>query len=451
MSVKKLTSETKEKIAHITSELVDSVEMGEDPKAAAIKLAKAYDLTKDQIRMVVRAYNTAASLAQLEEFDKRAEVPRVINAEEVVKAVFGGKRTKVASQEVQEKPQVVSSDWSLPVQAVVRTDTPIRTSRIIKFATVDRPKPEPKDNTPFLAQQARKEAAVVKLAAERRFVDAIQQLAEYFSVTGAIDPKIAEQNAVAAFGKDSKTIIKSALDFAGLKKKPIYSNNPVFDPQKPPYNLIKQAVDACNDYLQAVKTEKLADEVAPKKKKLDLANLRKPIYGTIFPELEPERWQTIFPELEFGKEAAAKTGINISPFGPTAQTLALGLGEVFGHPRESVVKPTDVTMNIEATTLRTKSYLIHLMANDPVISKYPPEEVVKVYNALSRLAPRAMQQPNVIVMYLRIALQSGGSLDNFHTNSLVAINRELDRVATGISSGAFSLAERGTGESEEAA
>ena len=449
MAVKKLTSETKEKIAHITSELVDSVEMGEDPKAAAIKLAKAYDLTKDQIRMVVRAYNTAASLAQLEEFDKRAEVPRVINAEEVVKAVFGGKRTKVASQEVQEKPQVVSSDWSLPVQEVVRTNTPIHTSRIIKFATVDRPEPEQKDNTPFLAQQARKEAAIVKLAAERRFVDAIQQLAEYFSVTGAVDPKIAEQNAVAAFGKDSKTIIKSALDFAGLKKKPIYSDNPVFDPKKPPYNLIKQAVDACNDYLQAIKTEKLANEVAPKKKRLDLANLRKPIYGTIFPELEPERWQTIFPELEFGKEAAAK--IDISPFGATAQMLGSGLGEMLGQPRESVVKPTDLTMNIEATTLRTKSYLIHLMANDPVISKYPPEEVVKVYNALSRLAPRAMQQPNVIVMYLRIALQSGGSLDNFHTNSLVAINRELDRVATGISSGAFSLAEPRGGESEAVA
>jgi len=445
MAAKRITPATKEKIKKAANELIDLVEMGEEPQTAAVKIARVYDLTKDQIRMVVRAYNTAASLSQLEDLDKRAEVPRVINAEDVVKAVFSRNTSiKTASQPSYNESAAVSSDWKLPVSSVIRPTTIKTGSASIKLASLDRPKPNRKDVTPFVADQARKEAGIAKLASERRFANAIDALAQYFSCHGSVHPDVVKQNAVAVFGKEGETIVKLALDVANLKHPPIYSNDPIFDAKRPPYSLIKQAVDCCNEYLEAVKAEKLANFASPPKKKLDIADLRRPIYGTIFPELEPERWQTIFPELDFRKEAKSSMFPDVGSISSFGQSV----GEIFGKTQPSVVKPKDVSMNIEAASLKVKSYLIYLMANDPVISKYPSDEIVKVYNALSRLAPRAMQQPNLIRMYLRIALQSGGVLDTFHTNSLVSLNRELDRIATGMSSGMFNLAEPERGKEE---
>ena len=78
-------------------------------------------------------------------------------------------------------------------------------------------------------------------------------------------------------------------------------------------------------------------------------------------------------------------------------------------------------------TIRTQAMLHDLMANDPVISGYEPDQVVNAFNQVNQLAPQAMQQRMVAQTLMRKFLEQDSNVDLFEQDSLLGMEGKLQQ------------------------
>lgn len=125
----------------------------------------------------------------------------------------------------------------------------------------------------------------------------------------------------------------------------------------------------------------------------------------------------------------------IVPMGVTAGILNKALeGPKSDADKPSAAKAFDVASDPEyENTLRSihaQSTLNELMATDPVIGKYDPEDVSEAYNEIARLTPVASTQPAVLRGALRRYLESspdtsGRVLETHEVGQLADIEKTL--------------------------
>jgi hypothetical protein len=119
--------------------------------------------------------------------------------------------------------------------------------------------------------------------------------------------------------------------------------------------------------------------------------------------------------------------------------------DVLGGIAKSVAPPTDKLMQQSMNTLtdpqheatlrniRTQAVIQDLMANDPVISGYPSNEVLGAFNEIGGLSPRSTDQRLVMQSLLRRRLAQG-ALDGFEINQLLDTEDRLKRRDTNVPS-----------------
>jgi hypothetical protein len=73
---------------------------------------------------------------------------------------------------------------------------------------------------------------------------------------------------------------------------------------------------------------------------------------------------------------------------------------------------------------KVKAVLAELASNDPIISEYSTDDIASAYNRLSDMAPRAMQNPSTIRVFLRKYLTTG-TLDPFDLEQLTRIEKQI--------------------------
>lgn len=77
-------------------------------------------------------------------------------------------------------------------------------------------------------------------------------------------------------------------------------------------------------------------------------------------------------------------------------------------------------------SLDVRSALAEFAANDPVISGYKEDEIVRAYNELAKQAPRVMRYPSMMRSYMRKYLTQGG-LETFEAGELQKLEQEYGR------------------------
>jgi len=88
----------------------------------------------------------------------------------------------------------------------------------------------------------------------------------------------------------------------------------------------------------------------------------------------------------------------------------------------------------ELRAIESESVLQDLMATDPVISGYDPEEIIIAYNDIAKFAPESAMQPMVLRSYLRKYLESstnpnGKIMEGFDIGQLGTIeNSKADSI-----------------------
>ena len=75
----------------------------------------------------------------------------------------------------------------------------------------------------------------------------------------------------------------------------------------------------------------------------------------------------------------------------------------------------------ELQGIRNQTMLHDMIANDPVISGYDPEEVMEAYTRISEVAPRASQHRLVAQALLRKYLEQDATIDQFDNDQLLDV------------------------------
>ncbi len=79
----------------------------------------------------------------------------------------------------------------------------------------------------------------------------------------------------------------------------------------------------------------------------------------------------------------------------------------------------------ELRSIRARGELTDFMANDDVLSGYPPDAVMSAFNEISRLAPQSSTQPAVMRALLRKNLSQGG-MEPFEAKETVDIEKSIN-------------------------
>lgn len=103
----------------------------------------------------------------------------------------------------------------------------------------------------------------------------------------------------------------------------------------------------------------------------------------------------------------------------------------FAKPKENLLGKIqrslqDPQQDAEIRNIQIQAMLNDLMANDEVISAYPPQDVMRHYNELSQIAPRISNQDGLVRSQLRRRLQQGAS-DPYESEQLLKIENLLKR------------------------
>jgi hypothetical protein len=131
-------------------------------------------------------------------------------------------------------------------------------------------------------------------------------------------------------------------------------------------------------------------------------------------------------------------GMMASPIGASWDKMKIpemdNSGSRAALQEEQYQKLTDPVHELHVQQIQTKAVLSDLLANDPIISGYDPEEVLQHFNDLQRLAPRAASQPALLRALLRKQLGQG-QLDTHDLSQVADIEVQLHKGRSPGSSG----------------
>ncbi len=88
----------------------------------------------------------------------------------------------------------------------------------------------------------------------------------------------------------------------------------------------------------------------------------------------------------------------------------------------------DPLHEMRLNSIKTEAALQDLMANDPVISRYHPTDVVEAFNTVSQLAPNVANKSALLRAYMRRLLEGGGTLEPFEVKQLASTAKDLSSI-----------------------
>ena len=87
----------------------------------------------------------------------------------------------------------------------------------------------------------------------------------------------------------------------------------------------------------------------------------------------------------------------------------------------------DPDLSAQGKSLETSSMLATLMATDEMLSRADQDLLVRYYNQISKLAPRAALEPLIVGPLLRKMLNSNGQLDPIDAKALTDLELSLKK------------------------
>jgi len=416
-----MSRKTEQKIAKVVSALTEAAETGQSLEDCFLKQAQQWRLTPHQMRLAARAYNMAATLMQLDsscDREKRAAAPRLVNPEQLIEQLHGEPVEKTA----EKLASPVSDDYLTPPSRLLQPEPKpapryYTTGPLVKAAGARK--------TPSVdAKLLEREIRVTRAGAQRKFAEKMAKLRQYFATDNAIDFDEVEANCRALFGRAVSEMLKDACH---VKTANVRRCVPV-NLAEPPYLWVKEAIDAVRELQMADKAAKLLPKQLPAEKE---AKITRPIISqSIF---DTDVWTEIEMRnsvLDQAWEKEGGFGSGVSSYTSKAPEAAKDIISPKGiSPSQAVQAIVDTANDAKLATIRVKTMLARLSTQDPIISNFKLEDVANVYNSLSSIAPRAMQQEPIAKTFLRMALTRDGVLDAYDLANLQKLNKEIEEAA----------------------
>lgn len=426
----KLSKADEARILSALEDISSLVNDGEDPNSAITKIAAEMKLPPGFIDPIVYAYNTSRTNIQRRTsddiFEKAAEFP-VADADIIRRALYPT-RYKTAA-ELQRKDEV-SAEYAMSPIWLER----IKTTKVASAAVVlidKAPDPYPSDGAHIVKQgyaKLQRHQQMVNVAAAERTklftncVDRLNCIADYFKTAGSLPYQDVRNNITIMYGRDGEVIMNMVKDRIPEVVEKRASLNKFSSTQPKIYADILCLIKNITTYNRLNEKVAKLKELTPR---LEGQFLRpfafSPRNRSVI--LSPDKQAAFWGDI-FGAGLNAITGSDISkniasefpiPGKPTDTLLRKDLQKLVDPAHEQTIREAQV-----------EAMLNDLMANDEVIGTHKPEDVIKVFNELNQLAPRAANQKMLVRSLLRKRLQYGGDqVDPFDLQQLLDIEGKL--------------------------
>jgi len=406
----RLSKEAEQKISRALDKVADFVDAGEHPTDAVVKAAQECRLEPGHGRLLGTAYNTGRAAVQRESstdtFDKAAEF-ELADPDLVVQQLTAGMPKQASTDEV-------SAEYSQPPTALREH------YRLQKMAEVSLPAlpikhgPLPIDNDgEFSRARGRAKVAQDKYADCHMVVSkmcdeleaSLAQAADMLTTIGA--PAVATLQKVAELRGDAgvTAILSEYCRRHPLLTKRAASLSPVLTAaEQAAYSKAQKLVSDVADVGQAHRMLEHAKQAA---------------VAVVTQELRPhvperavgnDPWADLNGPLEMDKEAVMSSPLT-AMFGAAMGSRAGGPQNNNDQVEAHMAALDDPQQAQRLNGIRARSTVEGLMASDPVLKGYHPDDVIDAYNSIVQAAPRVANQQLFLQGALRRYLAQGGAFD----------------------------------------
>lgn len=417
-----------------TAELVDN---GMSPNDAIVKVATTTGLRRDELPMVVRAFNTGRTSRQRmagADAHEKAAAFTLADIDQVCAALFPV-LTKKAAAGFANSTDVAPEYYQGP-QTLLRMKRAAALTTL-QFPAIDQSTAAtpPSDRAVRMAFTAVQQTAKRAAEESRRQVSeaqdtaavAIADLVAYFERGDALPLHAVKAAAVTLHGDFAELLFaKLAVAAPTLTKLAAHCGREYIKAEHldctlapfPQIAAVREAMQAV-----AVKTAAFAKAAAGYQQQVE-QHLR-PLVGS--------RGCSILDGESLQKQAF---GIDIPDPLKALGTYSLISRTV--EPMMDKLKGPDSSARLEKTlgalndpqheqrlrAINTQAMLTELMGSDPVISQHPPQEVLRTFNEISQLTPSITDQTMLLRTAMRQKLEQGG-LDTHQQGQLLGFDSQL--------------------------
>lgn len=438
----RLGKESEQRLLNALEDAASLIEDGAHPNDALTKAATEHRVPSGHVHLMVNAINTSRSNAQRllhdDPVEKAAEYP-LADTPTVLKNMFPDAAEKQAAARVATLQSVVAPEYQRGPRWL--EDTRVAHLKQAKLL------PPPKRASDQLISNQEVDIAkiyghlrglhqdmedrrqkVASICAKANTV--LDELRDYFTKFAAIPFKEVHANSVIYFGKQASEVL-APVNPSHKATINLQVTQHDFDPSKPPYSLIQQALKFAAEHTQARKAYESA-----------LVNLNKVAEEQLRPfGLGPRQGKSVLGSRSYKVEDLEKrsglgdifsSGFNLIG----AKSLAKEIGSKMPY-RPSGAEDERTLHELmspdhdrEIRNIRAEAMLNDLMANDDVIKSYDPADVVDSYNEVSQLTPYAAEQKAVMRDLIRKRLAGGASaLDQFAISDAIRTQQALKELS----------------------
>jgi len=405
-------------------DMIRTVNSGEHPTAALVKVASAHGLNDSFTRLLGQSYNSSRSIAHHQTYSgqDRCTPFQLANPDEAIATVFttnaktAGERFTLS--QIRSKQHLVEPgrhpnffDRALKLAAV--HDAEATTEKVASEQTP----PEPTAEELYVKQQAKlasiRQARRDAETAEAQLLTALDAASHDIRQNLYAMPfDVLEQALVARYDMDQgvklANILYESIDGKKLRQKRAASfERSVFDYNLNPFAAIDRFV------LAAIAATSSAEKLAAIQE--DAATVP---FGQSPSSSNKSMGLLPWDEAKLAAAFPSLTG-KIMGLIPPADDGQVNADKEFENQLDQM---SGSSQNTQLRNIRVQAMLKELLDTDPVISTYSPDEVVDRYNELVQVAPHLADKTIAIRGILRRALQQG-NVDPFEVGQYLSMNK----------------------------
>lgn len=441
--MQRISKETETKLVRSLEKVANLVQDGETPSDAIVKVAQGDDLPIGHVQLMVQAYNNARFNQQRKSSSLLAEKTAhftLANPKDIYEQLWPS-NVKEAHVKLMRNHNEIADDYSRPPENITpdRFSMPHFTKVAKALSASGKSLPRESDYHMKKAHSLLKELDVehaekrrLMNAARDKVAESFDDLNDYFKGNYHLPFTAVKEAAVLLYGPEADPIFAHLADVSPrLLKDSVGHYKCAVDRTQPPYTLIEKCLTNVSDYLHRFndlgKFSKQAGAATADLMEQFMPLQRIPIRGSLLQHRGVEK-------------CADNLGMLTGPIGQIGQTVmghALASQLMKGtEPKEpekmerkSLISLMDPAHEQRLRGVRAQATFHDLMANDEYLQGADPTHATKLYNEISRVSPRAVDQPLLMRALLRRYLAQG-QVDPSEVQQLADIEGKLkDREA----------------------
>lgn len=410
-----ITPEQERTLLSAMHDAVKYANAGDKPTVAVVKSARQHALGPEFTQRLVEAFNASKTVSHLRKTsgEQRAESFELANGAEAVKQLYEDEPVSKAARTNRlaaadffaAKPSTLLKAAGTQPTKPKQKHANLRSNRVRKLQGL-------KQQLAKAGADLREHMVRAQETAKELFIDA----AEMFKQGN--DFAEVERRVVGTYGKAGHLVMDKLWGMAdyerfgqkraGVQDGPaVMGHEPVYDTMRSLMQVLDSAGDlhvAYAQYKQAV-DEVTTEEAAEASGELDEAAAAEP--SAPFQQAMNANMNVPIQLAKLLVSSTKKPAPTAAKKTDDAAAMAAMADKVITPSHEAKIR-----------SIKARVMLNDFIVNDPVISGYPPADVISAFNQISRMVPGVSSEPLVMRGLVARVLQTGGRFDPHEANTL---------------------------------